>query len=320
MSRQAVRRSSVRPTRHHTGRRNQTRLLPRGHLNQPDHGAPCHSVKPPPATSGQGIEMAPGETPAVRRSRRARQPGTHEQERDHEQEQHGRAGYKRGEECVHPGDTALGACCVKLPDLITAVSPLGEAIDGAVKPRTRRKAAGGPGVTTRFRCGLCGHEDSDKVAIIAHLQAELASIAQQLGALRRADGTRFVALCGTPAGYSRHRRAKEPPCPACRAAQNTYDRARLSADPECRARKRAIDRASHARRSADPAWRERRNARRRARLAADPEHRERLNARQQAKRAADPEYRERMRQLDRAYRERKRDRENAAARENGAQS
>jgi hypothetical protein len=209
---------------------------------------------------------------------------------------------------------------VKLPDLITAISPLGEAINGAGKSRVRRKGAGGPVVATRFRCGLCGHEDSDKVAIIAHLQAELASMLQQLGALRRADGTRLVALCGTPAGYSRHRRAKEPPCPACRAAQNTYDRARLSADPEYRARKRAIDRASHARRSADPAWRECRSAGRRARLAADPEYRERMNARQQARLAADPEYRERKRQLDRAYRERKRARGNAAARENSAQS
>lgn len=60
---------------------------------------------------------------------------------------------------------------------------------------------------------------------------------------QRLDGTgersrshvfrRKVATCGTPGGYQRHRKAGEPACEPCRAAQAGYIR-QYRTDPEVR--------------------------------------------------------------------------------------
>jgi hypothetical protein len=45
----------------------------------------------------------------------------------------------------------------------------------------------------------------------------------------RPPAVRDVLPCGTPAGYIRHRRDLQDPCPDCRAAHNAYTSARARA-------------------------------------------------------------------------------------------
>lgn len=139
----------------------------------------------------------------------------------------------------------------------------------------------------------CGERFDNHHRAWLHIRAGCEAAQKRiLASMRRRDGRRLVAECGTVAGYKRHRYLGEPYCSACRAAKAIRDRERMReqrSDPE--QRKRLNDRlnAWENKRMSDPEYRERRNAQRRVRdrerRASDPEYRERMNARKRERRA-----------------------------------
>src|SRR5438874_1647042 len=74
-----------------------------------------------------------------------------------------------------------------LPGQVSAVTPLGGAIDGSPKPRPRKSAArpeppAGPEVT-RF-CRRCGFRDPDPYVMHRHMTKEIAAIEDELAQMR----------------------------------------------------------------------------------------------------------------------------------------
>lgn len=151
---------------------------------------------------------------------------------------------------------------------VNLITPLGEALDGTPQPKRRRapgkaQPATSGAVATTFKC-RCTFRTSDRNAYDAHLVAELADIAAERdelrdGVARRRDGRRLIAVCGTSAGYQRHRGLGERACGAC-----------LRANAEISAANRAKPGAAEKRAAyrADPVNRARRNELARARYAA----------------------------------------------------
>ncbi len=138
-----------------------------------------------------------------------------------------------------------------------------------------------PEVRRRCLC-YCGERFDDAHKAWVHIRSGCGAAERRIIAnMRRRDGTRFVAECGTTGGYARHRRWGEPPCEACRAAVREYYRKRRQ----------------------DPAFLERERENHRKRRQENPDGRER-----EREYKRNPAYQERARERKKnpAYRERQR--------------
>jgi hypothetical protein len=188
---------------------------------------------------------------------------------------------------------------------VGAVSPLDEALDGTPVKRKRsaKKANPNSEVTTNVVC-YCGARFDDLVDFSAHVRADCPELVR-LSELRKANGHRLVAECGTTAGSKRHRIRGEPNCDLCRAANREYDAARRAARPEYRGRKNEQERKSQRWRT--PEYREKKREYDRARRAA-PEYRGWQPT---------PEQRERHRDRERERYRRKKAEKEAAIQEAG---
>jgi hypothetical protein len=155
----------------------------------------------------------------------------------------------------------------RLVEQVSAITPLNEAIDGSLKPKRRAptktkpksESAGGP----NFWVCKCGERfDHDGLAWKHIHTCEIAK-RSFLNSMRKTNGYRLIAECGTSSGYNRHRDKGEPPCDTCRAARNAYKSRRYHAeDPLARALRLEWKREYNRRRRAeDPAYREREVAR-----------------------------------------------------------
>lgn len=145
----------------------------------------------------------------------------------------------------------------RLSQRVSAVTPLGEALDGTPVKRQRapRKPTTAPPVGTTYACARCDYRTGDQREYMAHLRADIKELESELaevhdGVPRDALGRRRVAECGTRSGHHRHMARREPACDACRNAKLADARA-------YKARRRAED----------PVWREAENTRRRANKA-----------------------------------------------------
>ena len=112
----------------------------------------------------------------------------------------------------------------KLPQRISAVTPLGEAIDGTPVKRKRApsKSAPEPAVETAYQCA-CGQRFEDLREAFIH--------ARVCG-----GGGERTIRCGTYRGYLNHVRTRhENACASCAAAKAEYwreRRARIAAEKE----------------------------------------------------------------------------------------
>lgn len=178
----------------------------------------------------------------------------------------------------------------KLIDAISGVAPLTDALrEPAKKRRAPAKAAPKPAVGTSFVC-RCGHRTDDQREYQTHLLAEVDDLRSELaevrgGLPRAANGRRFIAECGTVAGYSRHVKLGQKGCDPCRAANTAKERERRQS-PTYLERQNTLKRERDRERMQDPEYRERENARTNARPGRrTPEFRERRNARARERRS-----------------------------------
>ncbi len=86
---------------------------------------------------------------------------------------------------------------------------------------------------------VAGKEAALAVCAICPVQAECSALGREMGVTDGVWGARYCgksqsgpgrlpAACGTPSGYRRHLRLKEPTCEACRLANSTATRERPS--------------------------------------------------------------------------------------------
>ena len=173
----------------------------------------------------------------------------------------------------------------KLPEQVSAISPLHEAIDGSrrtVQPRQQHRSRSRSAlreVTSGIIC-FCGEQFSETQALefMLHLRAEVGADLQTLKKMRTDN-----------AAYMRRKRASDP---EWRAAKNAATRARylakMAGDPEWAAAERARKREQFKKRYANPEVRAQRKIYAREydrKLRADPEYNERRNARRRQLRA-----------------------------------
>lgn len=113
----------------------------------------------------------------------------------------------------------------RLSQRVSAVTPLGEALDGTPtkKRRAAAKNAPKPVIGTSFVCH-CGERFDDLREAWVHVRAEYGDLRKHLSELRKVNGHLLIAACGTYSGYRRHQRAGELPCQACNDARRIYDR------------------------------------------------------------------------------------------------
>lgn len=179
----------------------------------------------------------------------------------------------------------------RLPQVVSGITPLDEALDGTPirKKRTPAKPKDPPAIGTAFACH-CGQRFDDLREAWIHVRAEYADLRQVLANLRRSNGNRLVAECGTLAGYSRHIKGNESVCGSCQDVRRVYAReyARARrADPAIRERQRANQHKYKVKKSSDPEYRKRMAANeraRRARMKSDPEYRDRRLVQERARR------------------------------------
>lgn len=163
-----------------------------------------------------------------------------------------------------------------LSQLVTGISPLGKALDGTPAKRpARAKAAPKEVVGTSFECH-CGQRFVDLREAWIHVRAEYAEARRGISNLRRSNGHRVVAECGTSGGYSRHRSKGEPSCEACKAAERARRRQYYAANRDACNAKGKEYRSDH---------RDELNAKGRQRRASDPSVRERDKLRKRETRA-----------------------------------
>lgn len=109
-----------------------------------------------------------------------------------------------------------------------------------------------------------------------------------------------TAQCGTPSGYNRHRRLKEPACKECTQAANEYNKQKYR---ESNGVKTAKLRERYA---SDPEYRERilannkRNAKKRREVHGE-EVRQKANARYRERYATEPGFKEKVRTKSKKY-------------------
>lgn len=142
---------------------------------------------------------------------------------------------------------------------VTAVGTLGGALDGTPAKRKRstaKQADPNSAVSTAVRCE-CGDQFEDFRTAWLHVYQGHCEVLTNVGELRKEDGTRLVAICGTVGGYRRHYTQGSQVCDSCRAAVRERER-EYRADPEYRGRKREHQRVYASKRRNDPEWLERR--------------------------------------------------------------
>ncbi len=135
---------------------------------------------------------------------------------------------------------------------VSAVGALGEALDGTPAKRKRAAKRANPNseVTTNVVC-YCHERFDDLVDFSTHVRGGCPELVR-VSELRRRDGTRLIAECGTRSGLGRHLRLGEKVCDSCRSIERERDRQRR-ANPEYRERERERDR----KRYSTPEYRER---------------------------------------------------------------
>jgi hypothetical protein len=175
---------------------------------------------------------------------------------------------------------------------VSAVSPLAGALDGTPAKRKRAAKRANPNseVTRNVVC-YCRERFDDLVDYSTHVRGGCPELVR-VGDLRKANGIRLIAECGTRSGYNRHRDRGEEVCEPCREAIRKESRKRRETTPGyCEAA-----RERERRRRATPEYREHDRKRR-----ATPEYRE---AQREARRKyrATPNGREVKREQDRKYR------------------
>lgn len=131
---------------------------------------------------------------------------------------------------------------------VSAVGPLGEALDGTPpkKVRAARRANPNSEVTTNVVC-YCQARFDDLVEFSTHVRGGCPDLIR-VSALRDRSGRRLVATCGTASGYQRHWRRGEPTCEECRAAVRE---SQLRANPNLRDYQRQYQREWRARKKAE---------------------------------------------------------------------
>jgi hypothetical protein len=153
---------------------------------------------------------------------------------------------------------------------VSAVSALGEALDGTPAKRKRSASAGkpaaAPAVGMSYACARCGHRTDDQRGYMIHLRTEIGELENELVGFREGSPELFREV---RRAYERARYAADPEERRRRAERGRLHRAK----PEEKARVSAYNRAYHARR-ATPECRERENELRRERRARKKAERE----------------------------------------------
>jgi hypothetical protein len=122
----------------------------------------------------------------------------------------------------------------KLPQHVSGLGALGEAVDGTPAKRRRgeRKANPNGTVESDWKCRCHEQVFPDYGKYATHLREVIDGLQSDLDEARDArhpiTGRRLVARCGTWSGLCAHHKRAEPPCDACVDAGREYSRNRKS--------------------------------------------------------------------------------------------